>query len=360
METSRDTRPSINPSAFTGPEWQFAGDKTLVEAFTDPQQVPAPAVLELIETAITNRPDAAALCDALLVRFAKARGLSDYGITVQDTLSKTPGSPSHNPNTLYITPHARPTAGAITMPAYHTDQGELYVALVRNLKNPMDPSQGYEHSWRFPGGFMEARMPNNPSGRAFDANLQQTAMREVMEETGLDFRQLNITPKELFTRSDSGAQTNAPSHAIDTFFLADMGRRNEAPPVRAGDDVGMIRWINLRDISLAPGSPSFSGYNVTVDGQTAPLHPYHHELLEKGVAELRQKMFPLHEPGNCTCCKNTQSPLQTESREHYDKVAQAHGFNSGLHITINIQPNSWQHKLTQQQATANKTPPTLH
>jgi ADP-ribose pyrophosphatase YjhB (NUDIX family) len=357
VATSGASRIALRPE-----EMHFTGHDTIVNAFTDPNQVPAPIVAELIECAVANRPDADALRQALIVRFSKALKMDDYGITVRDAFMDKPGYPSLNPQTVYVNPHPRPTAGSTVMTTYTDMQGETHVLLARKSK---------DGPFMFPGGYMEARMPGDTSGRAHDGDLDKTAIREMMEETGLELAKDGVKPKQLFVRSDCGMATKTPAHAIEAYYLADYGRRNEAPPVRAGSDVGIVQWVKLRDITRTSPGPLFfaasadgkqaGNYQVMDGGKPVPFKPEHVELLERGTQELREKMFPLHEPGNCSCCKKMDSAVQPEAHAHHDKLALAHG-HKPMTITIEISGgNGWQQKMAERQAgTQQQTAPTIH
>lgn len=264
----------IRPDAmYVQDESSIREGHAIIDAFTAPDQLPFPVALELIDTVVANRPDAEQLREALAVRLIKSRGIDMYGAEIHDYSSMEPNDPDLNPNHLYVSPYARPTAGSTVMVSYQDDKGERYVALVRNWKDPRDHSKGVKDCWQFPGGYMDVW-----PGKAADQNLDATAVREVREEIKLKLS----APEQLFVRSDivEGHKT----HAIDAFYLADIGQHHEAPPVLAGDDVAHVEWVNIRDVQRVSSPPS--SYQAQVNGKTEPFLEEHVELLEKGIEKM--------------------------------------------------------------------------
>lgn len=327
---------------------QMYSDKATVGAFTDPNNVPAEVAMELVDTVVAAHPDADKLREALALRFIKENGIDMYGTAIHDHIHNLKGNPDTNPDTLYVTPYARPTASAIVMPTYQTDNGDIFVAMVKNWNDELDHSKGAETDWRFPGGYMEPRFPQDEQQAHHDDSLLTTAKREIKEYLGLDIQE-NVQTERLFVRD--GCQINNPNkkaHPIDAFYIADFARQSEAPPVRAGSDVAIARWVNINDISYPSSPPSFSGYmnvhnaeeegagySVNIDGKQEPIRGDHAELLEKGIAKIRESIMPLHDHD----ATQFNSQLSEEAAQHYDKVAQAHGFPANITININSGQN---------------------
>jgi len=84
------------------------------------------------------------------------------------------------------------------------------IVLIRR-KNP-------PHGWALPGGFVEYREP-----------LEEAAIREAKEETGLDVQLL----RQFHTYSDP--ERDPRGHTVSTVFIA----RAEGEPKAAGDAVGI-------------------------------------------------------------------------------------------------------------------------
>ncbi len=324
----------------------FKGDQTTVGAFTNPNSVSPQAAMALIEAAVANRPDADALREALAIKFIKQRGIDMYGATIHDSISGDQGHPDTNPTTLFVSPYSRPTAGSIVMTAYRDAQDETHVLLVKNWKDPLDHSKGIEDDWRFPGGYLNVRDPKNPADLNHDHNLDSAAKRELEEETGLTLKDTQL--KQLFVRSDCGLKEKAPTHAIDAFYLADLGRFPEAPPVRAADDVATVRWVSLRDVSRHSGPQSFSfdgkdnhagtqppRIAVHIDGAYDYFRPAHAELFEKGSALL---------------AKN--HPSITKPDDSPSELVESAGAG-GTHIHVHLdgaKAGSWQQRVQSSQA----------
>lgn len=331
---------------------RFKGDQTVVDAFTNPNHVSPKAAIALIDAAVANRPDADTLREALAIRFIKQRGIDMYGTTIRDGVSGEKGHPDTNPTTLYVSPYARPTAGSIVMTAYRDPAGETHVLLVKNWKDPLDHSKGIEDDWRFPGGYLNARDPKTLDDLNHDHNLDSAAVREIQEETGLELKKDQL--KQLFVRSDCGLKEKSPTHAIDAFYLADLGQLPIAPPVRAGDDVATARWVSLRDVSRRAGSPSFPfdgkahagkeapHFAIHLDGEYDHFRTAHAALMEQGIAELSKQKHSITHPND--------SPSERVESVHSDGVH--------IHLHLDGSKGSWQQRVTASQGTGQSV--TLH
>ena len=82
------------------------------------------------------------------------------------------------------------------------------------------------HGWALPGGFLE-----------YGESLEQAAVRECREETGLEVELI----RQLHTYSDPARDPRG--HTVSTVFLA----RADGTP-RAGDDAGDARSVPLADL----------------------------------------------------------------------------------------------------------------
>jgi len=80
--------------------------------------------------------------------------------------------------------------------------------------------------WALPGGFVN-----------IDENLDDAALRELREETGLD----NIYPEQLYTWGDVGRDPR--TRIITVSYLSLVS--SPVPSVAAGDDADDARWMNV-------------------------------------------------------------------------------------------------------------------
>ena len=310
------------------------GDKTLVEAFSDPSRVPLTTALQLIEMAVANRPDAKELRETLAARFIKQNGITMYGTAITDATVGQAHDPVSNPGILYVSPYDRPTAGAHTFVTYQDGNGEIYVALVKNWKDPRDHSKGVEVDWRFSGGYMNIGQ---------DANLQLAAARELEEETGIKQNSKQL-PEILFVDSERHAFDK--THSIVANCYLDLGRHNEAPPVLAGDDVATARWINIRQLQHISSPPSFSGHKlvqVMVDGKLEPFRLTHTALLEQGIAKTREKLLLQH--------AGATTPAREPMHQTAPEMAQNFTINIDLPALATASPpSSWRERLQTQES----------
>src|SRR5262249_13155353 len=87
-----------------------------------------------------------------------------------------------------------------------------------------DPFAG---KWALPGGFVE-----------MDETLEETARRELREETGLEVKEL----MQLQTFGDPGRDPRG--RTITVVYLALVGP--DPSEVRPGADAGEVKWYSLR------------------------------------------------------------------------------------------------------------------
>lgn len=101
---------------------------------------------------------------------------------------------------------------------------DLQVLLVRRKKWP------YQDYWAVPGGFI-----------ALDESLEQSALRELNEETGVG--DVYLEQLYAFGAPDRDPRTRVISVAYLALASADQVRR-----VQAGDDAAEARWWSLADL----------------------------------------------------------------------------------------------------------------
>lgn len=101
-----------------------------------------------------------------------------------------------------------------------------------------------------PGGFFHGK----PSGRTdveidnYDKSLRETAIREAIEETGLEFLK-NIRPEfvgEPLSDDELFRRMKADYHAH--FMLLDLGKVDTIPTPRANSDINELYWADINDL----------------------------------------------------------------------------------------------------------------
>jgi 8-oxo-dGTP diphosphatase len=106
--------------------------------------------------------------------------------------------------------------------AYRND--DLQVLLIRRKKWPY---QGY---WAIPGGFIQ-----------MGESLEQSALRELREETGVD----DVYLEQLYTFGDPARDPR--TRVISVAYFALLGA-DQARQVQAGDDAAEARWCSVADL----------------------------------------------------------------------------------------------------------------
>ncbi len=122
----------------------------------------------------------------------------------------------------YTYEYPRPAVSA-DIAVFRRIDNALQILLILR-KNP--PYQGM---WALPGGFME-----------IDESLEQTAVRELEEETGL--KDIRLTQFHTFSQVDRDPRTRV----ITTVFYGDAEPGNSE--AKGGDDAEEAHWFPVNDL----------------------------------------------------------------------------------------------------------------
>ena len=101
---------------------------------------------------------------------------------------------------------------------------DLRVLLIRRKKWP------YQDYWAIPGGFVQ-----------MDESLEQSALRELREETGVD----DVCLEQLYTFGDPQRDPRTRVISVVYFALLSAG---QACQVQGGDDAAEARWWSMVDL----------------------------------------------------------------------------------------------------------------
>lgn len=120
---------------------------------------------------------------------------------------------------------------------YRNDGTFINLLLIKRSET----SDAYPNCWALPGGFLDK-----------GESIEQCAVRELKEETGLDARMM--LPMGVFSKPDRDPRGQVISHAFLSIFLS----TNEQPlPIKAGDDAKDIALFRLKG-SFDKGDGSLS------------------------------------------------------------------------------------------------------
>ncbi|HNS04228.1 MAG TPA: NUDIX domain-containing protein [Anaerolineae bacterium] len=137
--------------------------------------------------------------------------------------SDTPSDPRYVPSTYDPGSFDRPSVTVDVVLFAFRDQ-QLQVLLVRRRNWPY---QGY---WAIPGGFIQ-----------MDESLEQSALRELQEETGVE----DVYLEQLYTFGE--AERDPRTRVISIAYFALVGA-DQALQVRGGDDAAEARWWSMASL----------------------------------------------------------------------------------------------------------------
>lgn len=124
---------------------------------------------------------------------------------------------------------------------YREDGTFINIVLIKRS----DKSEAFPNYWALPGGFLDK-----------GESLEQCAVRELKEETGLEAKML--APIGVFSKPDRDPRGQVISNAFMTMMMS----TDEQPlPIKAGDDAKEIGLFRLKgNFSEADGTLSVSLY----------------------------------------------------------------------------------------------------
>ncbi len=268
MDTARIAfagTPAVNVgTVLTDRQPAVADDRTLYDGIT---------------ALIQNRP---ALKESLATRLSDELNTTMYGRGIQDTIAPE----THEHDTMYTSPYARPGAGAASFVTYtDTNSGQVYVLLGLKPEGDLVP----------PGGYMEVHEPEGgKEGKKSDRNLMETSRRELEEETGLDI-DAAYKPESLGTCSDYGISNDPRLHTVLEGFHYNLGGAGPPPQLKGRDDLQSAIWVKADDILVAPaGNPQQHGSKATRfmvpvgEGHLMPIRDHYGEHILRAIDKAHQ------------------------------------------------------------------------
>lgn len=126
-----------------------------------------------------------------------------------------------------------------------SEEGAMKVLLIRRGGEP------FKGSWALPGGFVNASNLSPRTGQ-FDAHgetFHEAALRELAEETGLDYR---ATPKMLAPVPEGvyDVPGRDPRGRVISRSFYTLLTPSEAEAAVAGDDAAELAWHDLSDFVM--------------------------------------------------------------------------------------------------------------
>lgn len=270
--------------------------------------IPAPQVVDAIVSGLRNRKDRTPLVQSLIVRMLNIAPPDMFGGEVVDTL---PGADPNNRLSYDVSPFAKTLAGSLITAVAEDSGGQLHVLLGRRAA---------DKPWEIPAGHMLVKQPNStqgmytqdlesrddferalsknvrytsaepvqtltPQAPEFDASLQETAKRELAEETGLRVNAADLVLVNNATQQAGGRQ------AIENIYLADtrkseMERSEQGlPVVQPLDDLKELRWVKVKEITEGKDADGKPTYRVGAE----ELLTKHGNYISEALHLLREK-----------------------------------------------------------------------
>jgi 8-oxo-dGTP diphosphatase len=178
-----------------------------------------------------TRPDAAHLVDEYVAALESHR-----------TELKPAAAPPYDPNR-----YQRPSV-TVDLVIFTVYKRDLLVLLIRRGRPP------FKDQWALPGGFVRIHEP-----------LDETARRELVEETGLEGEDVYL--EQLYT---FGAPDRDPRTRVITVAYFALIRDGKSRALHAATDAVEVRWFKVYDLP--------------------PLAFDHHEIIDTALRRLRSKL----------------------------------------------------------------------
>lgn len=276
--------------------------------------LPPDQLASAIVKAVNERPDSLPLSQALAVRLTNLHPPSqNYGHEVVDTLQREEGDTGHKAYHMSVYPQI--TGGAVDVVIARDKEGETYILLGKKR----DDAQPSEEAWRLPGGFMNPKPADsaqgvypkgnklvqvpkvydeaNPGPVAFDASLEDTAVRKLKERTGLDISKAQLTLIDSITdtlprREQGGAfplqQDGSPYPSYQqqvNGYLVQLPKEVALPTIKPQAEFAETVWANLADIAPEVTQDGKRGYSYNGRKLLEDYVP----TIEKAVTSMRDQ-----------------------------------------------------------------------
>src|SRR3989339_1144984 len=124
----------------------------------------------------------------------------------------------------YTYDYPRPMVTVDILVFSKSQDADTEILLIQRKHNP------YKHCWALPGGFIE-----------MDETLEQSALRELEEETGIT----DVSLSQFYTFGNPGRDPRGRTVSVIFYCFSDRKKLN----AKAGDDAAHLDWF---DISKLP------------------------------------------------------------------------------------------------------------
>lgn len=102
--------------------------------------------------------------------------------------------------------------------------------------------------WALPGGFVDTDAKRGEPWQSGKETAKQAAIRELIEETGLDVNEIRklIKPVGVYEGSGRDPRDNKISWSRANAFVLLLPEDFDISKIRPGDDAGQVGWFDVR------------------------------------------------------------------------------------------------------------------
>lgn len=128
-----------------------------------------------------------------------------------------------------LTKYDRPSVTATILVSVKTSSNDELILLERRGGSP------FKHMWALPGGFLDMRL---------NERLEETAIRELKEETGIEVSKNELKFLGVFSKVDQDPR----GRIIDNVYVAKPSNLLQCLNAKAKDDAAELKWFNINEI----------------------------------------------------------------------------------------------------------------
>lgn len=239
----------------------------------------AEQVYDELMARINNDPHAKELRSSIATRLLDDAGALDKGadVAIKDTIHPE----QHQHAQAVVSQWSHPSVRANSVVTFKdVDSGDVYVLLAKRYKDDAHHELGTREDIVIPGGHMAAKPALGAVGD-YDANLAQTAARELRDEAGIALSEKLAS--SLGTLSDDKHVAKPDRQGVEENFHFHLeGHKADMPVVAAKDNLAESFWVKLSDIE--------ANHNLSRQARESGQTRYHFKDASGAAVAIRDDM----------------------------------------------------------------------